>query len=288
MLHTIKNNYLTVTVDTFGAQMMSVKSADGYEYMWQGEKWWEDRCPVLFPTCGNCPTRKYYYGGKEYKLPIHGIAMYKEFTLKSASDDTLLFVLKSDEGTLEQYPFDFEFAVEFKLTDSELTVKLMPKNTGDKVMPYMTGWHPGFNLWGDEGIGDFSVDFGKGEELDWYPIPPDAPISKYSRKHALNGGKYFLNEEEIYANDTMIFENYPKSFSLKDGNGYAKISMEVSDNLSFFCIWKEPCSEARFVCLEPWSNIFNSDGTTEHFEKKEMQRLEPGCCGLYTYKVKFN
>ena len=288
MLHTIKNDKLTVTVDTFGAQMMSVVSKDGYEYMWQGGDWWPDRCPVLFPTCGNCPTRKYTYRGREYKLPIHGIAMYREFVLKSRSEDTLLFSLCSDEQTLAQYPFDFEFDVEFRIDENRLTVKLMPKNIGDKPMPYMVGWHPGFNLWGDYAINEFSVDFGKGESLDWYPIHPGAPIAKDPEPHALDGGRYFLNEEEIYYNDTMIFSKYNKSFSLKDGDGNARIEMKVSDNLPFFCIWKEASAEARFVCLEPWNNIFNSDGSTEDFERKPMATLAPGEGDTYTYEVSFN
>ncbi len=37
MLLTIHNNFLTLTVDTLGAQMMSLKGADGCEYLWQGD-----------------------------------------------------------------------------------------------------------------------------------------------------------------------------------------------------------------------------------------------------------
>ena len=155
-------------------------------------------------------------------------------------------------------------------------------------MPYMVGWHPAFNLWGDCAVSNFAVDFGEGDSLAWYPILPDRPISYTSQPHKLDNGVYRFCEEEIYANDTMIFEKYPTSFSLKDGNGNARISMKVSDNLPFFCIWKEPCTDARFVCLEPWSNIFNSDGRTEDFAEKKMQRLEPGESASYVYEVTFN
>ena len=86
----------------------------------------------------------------------------------------------------------------------------------------------------------------------------------------------------------MIFENYSKSLSLEDGDGNARIAMKVSENLPFFCIWKEASAEARFVCLEPWNNIFNSDGTTEDFEKKKMATLNPGESESYTYEVTFN
>jgi len=288
MLYTIKNDFLAVTVDSFGAQLTSVRSADGWEYMWQGEKYWEDHCPVLFPTCGNVPTRKYLVENKEYTLPIHGIAMYREFKLTEKADNKLVFTLTSDEKTLECYPFDFKFEVEFTLVEKTLKVRLIPTNSGNKVMPYMVGWHPGFNLWGDGAIEDFRVDFGTGKELPWHPIYPDKPISLYPVNHDLENHSYYLCEKEIYDNDTMIFANYPKAFSLKDASGYAKISMRVSPNLSYFCIWKEPFADARFICLEPWSNIFNSDGTTPDFNVRPMSRLAPGASESYDYEVDFN
>ena len=290
MLHTISNEFLTVTVNSFGAELFSVKNSEGTEYIWQGGDWWPDRSPVLFPTCGNVPTKKYFAGGKEYTLPIHGIAMYREFVLTEKSDTRLLFTLTSDEETLGSYPYNFEFAVEFSLDKNALTVNLIPTNTGKSVMPYMVGWHPGFILWGEDAINDFRVEFAEEEkkELPWYPITPGKPIPLNPTTHALVNNCYYLNEEEIYANDTMIFSDYPKAFSLKDKSGYARISMEVSDNISFFCIWKEASDEARFICLEPWTNIFNSDGTTPSFDERPMSRLEPGEGAVYKYRVLFN
>lgn len=287
MLYTLKNDFLEVKVDSFGAELRSVKSKNGEEYIWQGDNEWADHSPVLFPTCGNCPNLKYIWQGKEYKLPIHGIAMYRELTLTDKTDNSLLFTLLSDEETKKSYPFDFKFEVEFKLTENKLSVTLRPTNTGEGYMPFMAGWHPGFNLWGDGEIGSFAVDFGEGDELMWYPILPDQPISYTPLPHALDDGKYYLNEKEIYDNDTMIFENYPRTFKLVDGTGNAKISMSVSENLPFFCIWKAPVSTSRFICLEPWSNIFNSDGTTEDFAIKKMQRLDSGKTCEYTYEVSF-
>lgn len=289
MLYTIKNDFLTVTVNSFGAELTSVKNTEGTEYIWQGGDWWPDRSPVLFPTCGNVPTKKYFAGGKEYTLPIHGIAMYREFTLVESSQDRLLFSLKSDEKTLLSYPFEFEFFVEFILSENTLSVNLIPENRGDKIMPCMTGWHPGFILWADDEIGEFSVDFGKGaSKLSWFPLTPGRPIPLHPTVHGLRDGKYYLNEEEIYKNDTMIFTDYPKTFSLKDKSGYARISMSVSENIPYFCIWKEASAEARFVCLEPWSHIFNCDGTTQNLDTRPMPRLSPGERAVYSYKVFFN
>lgn len=53
MLIALKNEFLSLTVDTTGAQMMSIRSADGCEYLWQGDpKYWADRAPTLFPFIG--------------------------------------------------------------------------------------------------------------------------------------------------------------------------------------------------------------------------------------------
>ena len=35
MFYTIKNEHLEVSVNSFGAELSSVKAKDGYEYMWQ-------------------------------------------------------------------------------------------------------------------------------------------------------------------------------------------------------------------------------------------------------------
>ena len=133
MLYTIENDFLTITVDSFGAQIHSVKSADGYEYMWQGEKYWEDHAPVLFPTCGNLPGLKYTYRGNEYKLPIHGLVMYRESELVEKTDTRLKFKFVSDDETFAGFPFCFELNVVFEISGKTLTTKIIPKNTDEKV-----------------------------------------------------------------------------------------------------------------------------------------------------------
>lgn len=50
MLHAIHNEALTVTVSELGAELQSIRSADGTEVLWQGdENYWSDRALNLFP-----------------------------------------------------------------------------------------------------------------------------------------------------------------------------------------------------------------------------------------------
>ena len=50
MEHTIKNDFLRMTLDDTGAQMMSITAADGTEYLWNGNPaYWGGSAPNLFP-----------------------------------------------------------------------------------------------------------------------------------------------------------------------------------------------------------------------------------------------
>ena len=72
----IENEFLTVDVNENGAELWSIKSKKtGIEYLWQGNaEYWKGRAPILFPICGRLFEGKYFYDGKEYAMPIHGIA----------------------------------------------------------------------------------------------------------------------------------------------------------------------------------------------------------------------
>ena len=53
MLYTIQNSQMRVTIDSLGAQLMSITAADGTEYLWGGdEAYWRNRAPNLFPYVG--------------------------------------------------------------------------------------------------------------------------------------------------------------------------------------------------------------------------------------------
>ena len=110
MIYTIKNEYLTVDINSLGAELWSVKSADGCEYIWQGDpEFWSGRAPIMFPICGRLFEGKYTYLGKEYTMPNHGIARSSEFSLLKQTDNEITLSLVADDKTKESYPFDFIF-----------------------------------------------------------------------------------------------------------------------------------------------------------------------------------
>ena len=59
MKYQIKNDKLQVEILPLGAQMCSIKGADGTEYIWQGNaKYWEDTAPNLFPYIARMTEKK--------------------------------------------------------------------------------------------------------------------------------------------------------------------------------------------------------------------------------------
>ena len=99
-------------------------------------------------------------------MGIHGFASKSEFRATRVEKSALTLTLASNDETRKMYPFDFEFSADFSVEDDTLSVKFTVKNTGDETLPYMVGWHPGFNLHGDGDIESFTLKFGgKGDGI---------------------------------------------------------------------------------------------------------------------------
>ena len=286
MIYTLKNDQLEVKVNSFGAELTSVVSSSGFEYIWQGSEW-NKHSPVLFPICGALLEGKYVYKSREYRLDKHGFARNTEFELEEASDTSLTLTLTSNEETLALYPFEFVLTARFTIEENRLFVVFNVANTGKLILPYMFGWHPAFNLPGNAPIGSDYVDVGNRRELSRHSLQNGPFINPFYMSYPIKNGRYYLNEEEIYANDTMIFKDAPKTVTLAGGSQKRKIKLEYSDNLSYFCVWKYPSASARYICLEPWSDVPSDGETPENFLSRPMSRLSPSDSADYTYTVTF-
>ena len=147
MLISVKNEFLHLTVDTLGAQLMSICTVDGCEYLWQGDPaYWADRAPVLFPFIGRLTKNSYLYRGKKYPMEIHGFANKMEFEPVEQGCDYLVLELKSTIVTLVRYPFDFTLRVIYALNGNKVEIGYFVENRSDRYMPFGIGGHPGFRV----------------------------------------------------------------------------------------------------------------------------------------------
>ena len=136
MRYILENDILRAEIDSFGAELKSVKrKSDEKEYMWYGDKkYWGRTSPVLFPFVGSCNGKEYRYGGKTYPIGQHGFARDMEFTLESQNADSIWFALAANEETLAKYSFAFVLKIGYQLVENELKVLWKVENTDQKTM----------------------------------------------------------------------------------------------------------------------------------------------------------
>ena len=119
MQFTIENEYLRLTVDTHGAEAVSVvNKATGAEMLWCGDPAvWGRHAPILFPYTGKLTGGKMIAKGKEYAGGQHGFARDVEHTLVGKTETSLTLVLQANEETRAKWPYEFELRSTFELVE---------------------------------------------------------------------------------------------------------------------------------------------------------------------------
>ena len=88
MIYELKNGKFTAQVDSYGAQLASLKGADGTEYLWVGDPaYWREHAPVLFPIVGALRENKAKIHGEWVEMNRHGFAKRSEFAVKEQRED---------------------------------------------------------------------------------------------------------------------------------------------------------------------------------------------------------
>ena len=284
MIYTIKSDKLTVSVSSLGAELTSIKSPD-FEYLWQ-KGIWKDQAPILFPACGRITNNTYTYRGKEYKMGIHGFARRMEFDLVEHSESRLVLSLSDTPESRESYPFAFTLTAEYTIEGDTLGAKYTVTNNDEKPMPFMFGWHPGFNLWGDAPIESYTLDFGDVSYLTHHVTNELKCLSGAVEAFPLKDGKYTLCEAEIYDQDALIFTESLGKVTLSEPTSSRAVTVTWSDNLPYVAFWKWASSDVRYLCVEPWSGVPGDGVTPEVWEERKNITIGSGVSESFVYTVK--
>lgn len=259
----ISNQQIQVEIDTFGAELHSVKK-DGIEYLWQGDAtFWGRQAPVLFPIVGKLKGGKYIYNDEAYQLGGHGFARDKTFELIDSSEDELIYELRADKDTLQVYPFEFRLRIKYKLLDNQLSVKWEVKNQGPDDMLFGIGAHPAFNVpLGNATFEDYQLTIKPETPRNFIPINVSTGTLELSKKYERDDYEFKLSRD-LFKSDALIFETPGKTEVLLS-NTINDRSVKVSwENMPFVGLWSTYPNDAPFVCIEPWCGIaddVNTDG----------------------------
>lgn len=282
---TIKGSELEVSIKTMGAQLDSVKDNSGREYMWCGDpNVWEDKSPNLFPIVSFLEDDKYTFNGKEYSMKMHGFAQNMEFEVENKGEDTVTFLLKSNEESRAQYPFEFEFRITYKISGRKLIVDFKTDNKTDGNMYYSAGAHEGFAISG--AVENYSIVLDESENLMRYEVLEGVGISEIPLP-CFEGSRELKLRDELFAVDALIFfDMKSRGLALRDDRDGSSIHIAFP-GFDTLLIWKE--RGAGFVCIEPWAGAPDlSWKRVDDFSKKyRIRTLKKGESEILTHTVTF-
>ena len=275
MQYVMENESLKVTIDSHGAELVSVVGIDsGREYIWQADPdVWIRHAPVLFPIVGKCVNGEYTYDGKTYKIGQHGFARDMEFELVNKDSDSIVMKLTSNEKTHELYPFDFELFCMYELYGNTVTTDWRVVNTGNSEMYFSIGGHPAYIMDGSL-IGKKLVFDAAKDELNYKLLDANGVTAPDIHKLKL-ADKSIVMDEKLFENDALIIEdNQSHSVTLAENDG--KPVVKVCFDAPVFGLWSAKM-DIPFVCIEPWYGRADANDSEGDFTKKDwIQKLGIG------------
>lgn len=259
----ISNDLLTVTIDSFGAEIHSVVNNRTHsDYIWCGDKrFWGRRSPVLFPLVGKVWEGTYRMDGEEYHLGQHGFARDHEFVpVPTEAEDEVWFALESSDETLKLYPRHFRLEIGYRLQEARLCVMWRVRNTDSRTMHFHIGAHPAFNYPGFDpasplhGYLAFDRDNLESELLDGVGCVVDG-----HEKLSLDADGFLpLTPHTFDRLETIVLaDRQVRRVSLLDTQRRPYVS--VLFDAPVVGIWS-PSGDAPFVCIEPWWGRTDHEG----------------------------
>ncbi len=276
-LHHLSNEFLEVRIAALGAELQNIiLKENGLDYMWSGDPaYWAKKSPVLFPIVGGLKDSNYSFEGKSYSLNRHGFARESLFEVSAKTNNSISFLLQSDETTLAVYPFHFQFFVTYTLVQQTLEVSYLVKNTGDQNMYFSVGAHPAFAvpLSPNTTYTDYYLHFSKQEESGRWPLSPEGLIKSTPEK-MLDGTDQLPLTKELFYGDALVFKDL-RSTSISIRSDKTPHGLTVNyEGFPYMGIWA--FKQANFVCIEPWCGIADSENTNgQLIDKEGINKLSP-------------
>ncbi len=270
----IENEELAVEVRHLGAEMQSLRTTDGRDFLWNGDaRWWTGRSPILFPIVGKAPGDLIAVNGKTYPMAQHGFARRRVFDLIDRTKAACRHRLVSTEATREVYPFDFSLVVEHRLDGRTLTVTAEVNNPGESPLPFGIGFHPAF-LWPLPGAADKAhhVILDNGAEPGVVQLE-NGLIGKTLHGSPFEAGRLEL-APSLFENDALIFPEDAGTGLTYGADDGSKLHF-IFENLPNVALWQKP--GAPFLCIEPWHGMAaHAGGTAELVERPYTVALAAG------------
>ncbi len=290
MEYTIENDYLKLTVTTYGAQVKSVvRKCDGVEHIWQADPAvWGYHAPILFPHAGKVAGGVIEAKGGVYPSGQHGFARLMEHELVALTEDTIVLELRSNEKTLKIFPYEFGLVSTFTLENDTLHHTLTVENEDDELLPFGIGYHPAFTVPFDDAHAatDYEIRFSEMESPICLNCLPTGLVQGNCYQLGSNIRSIPI-DEKLFANDSHCMVNLQSTQIgiYEQGTGRAVVC-DIS-GFPYTLLWSKP-GMPKFVCIEPWHSLPSHEGSSSNWEEKPAAAiLAPGESWSTTLSTRF-
>ena len=277
-MFSIENDDLVVAINPKGAEIQSIyHKQTKLEYMWSGDPaFWGKKSPILFPIVGTLKNDTYYYEEKPYKLSRHGFARDMEFEVLPQEKNSIIFLLRSNDASFQNFPFHFELRIVYTLHENAIQVGYNVSNTSNHEMYFSVGGHPAFKvpLVSDFNYEDYYLEFNEEETKPRWPISKDGLIES-NPEPLLQQTNILPLSKQLFLKDAIVMKNLTSSIvSLKSDKSPHGLDFDFG-NFPYLGIWA--AKNADFVCIEPWCGIADSVNTNQQLINKEgINKLNAG------------
>ena len=273
----IESAILSGEIDPLGAELWSLRDAQGRDLMTDADpRWWTGHAPLLFPFVGRSRGDAYRLDGREYPMPQHGFARRRDFALVDRDAGRALFRLEADSDSRAIYPFDFRLDMGFAVEGATLRMTATVSNRGEADMPFSFGYHPAF-AWPlpyGGAAADHRITFER---------PEPAPIRKVGDEPGLIArgsvpspveGDTLVPTHAMFEGDALIWDDLASRSLTWGAPGHPHLRIDFPDT-PWLGLWQKP--GAHYLCVEPWAGMADLVGFDgDVWDKPGIMALLPG------------
>lgn len=277
---------LTAEVSTLGAELRTLRDAEGRDLEWEGDPAvWAGRAPILFPIIGMLRDGRYRLDGREYAMPKHGIARHALFEVVSHATDRVALRLAANDTTRTVYPFDFALEVAYAVVGATLSVTATIFNDDTVPMPASLGFHPAFRwpLPYGHPRAEHAIVFEHDEPAPIRQLDPDGLLRPDRLATPVVGDTLALRDD-LFDDDALIFDALASRRVRYGATAGPHVEVRF-DDFTTLGVWSKP-GRAGFVCIEPWQGAADPVGFDgDLFAKPGIAVVAPGAARAFTMTI---
>ena len=287
-IYTISSDALTVSISSHGAELQSIRTADGYEALWQGDPaYWTSHAPNIFPYVARLTEGRYLLHGREYGFGNHGLVRYEDLAVDETGENAVEFRLDATPETRAKYPFDFTYRIRYEVNGRSLRIRTTVENHGAERMYFAVGGHPGFNVPMEDGLSfeDYYLEFD--EEAHPYRIflADSGAVTPKQEVYDMPGGRRIPLSHDLFDHDAIVLHHAAKTVTLRSDKGRRSVTVSYP-GFRYIGFWHKPKTDAPYVCIEPWTSLPSREGIVENLAlQSDLLTLDGGQCWSTEWEI---